>query len=204
MQEKEKRRKLVWAKYVEKKVGELRVKDRHACFPNPKSNLYIFSRTNHNKVKRSRCIFFFAKNFTTSHSTEDSSLTTIHNATRNRKWQCWSGNMDDEVVQRVFHEGGRDYFQQQPSTSSSSSSILQSLPLHVVYTLCSNFIFRFLINLFSFLADMMHFASQRFACNLDESNIYNNISVEVYEYFTIFFLPFFNFRDRNLILSFCL
>lgn len=43
-------------------------------------------------------------------------------------------NMDDEVVQRVFQDGGRDYFQQQPSTSasSSSSSILQSLPLHVV------------------------------------------------------------------------
>ncbi|KAK2434284.1 uridine/cytidine kinase [Trifolium repens] len=39
--------------------------------------------------------------------------------------------MDDEVVQRVFHEGGRDYFQQQPSTSSSS--ILQSLPLHVSF-----------------------------------------------------------------------
>ncbi|GAB2279984.1 hypothetical protein Dimus_014621 [Dionaea muscipula] len=37
--------------------------------------------------------------------------------------------MDDEVVQRVFEGGGRDYFQQ-PSTSSSSS-ILQSLPLHV-------------------------------------------------------------------------
>ena len=44
--------------------------------------------------------------------------------------------MDDEVVQRVFQDGGRDYFQQQPSTSasSSSSSILQSLPLHVVRT----------------------------------------------------------------------
>ncbi|EOY00978.1 P-loop containing nucleoside triphosphate hydrolases superfamily protein isoform 1 [Theobroma cacao] len=42
--------------------------------------------------------------------------------------------MDDEVVQRVFQEGGRDYFQQQPSTStSSSSSILQSLPLHVSF-----------------------------------------------------------------------
>ncbi|KAL9401733.1 hypothetical protein Peur_005582 [Populus x canadensis] len=45
--------------------------------------------------------------------------------------------MDDEVVQRLFHEGGRDYFQQQPSTSSpsssSSSSILQSLPLHVSF-----------------------------------------------------------------------
>ncbi|KAF8390010.1 hypothetical protein HHK36_024531 [Tetracentron sinense] len=40
--------------------------------------------------------------------------------------------MDDEVVQRVFQEGGRDYFQQ-PSTSSSSSSILQSLPLHVSF-----------------------------------------------------------------------
>lgn len=39
--------------------------------------------------------------------------------------------MDDGVVQRVFEEGGRDYFQQQPSTSASSS-ILQSLPLHVV------------------------------------------------------------------------
>ncbi|KAL5553421.1 hypothetical protein UlMin_040822 [Ulmus minor] len=37
--------------------------------------------------------------------------------------------MDDEVVQRVFQEGGRDYFQQQPSTSS----ILQSLPLHVSF-----------------------------------------------------------------------
>lgn len=45
-------------------------------------------------------------------------------------------DMDDEVVQRVFQEGGRDYFQQQPSTSSSSSSILQSLPLHVVCFLC--------------------------------------------------------------------
>lgn len=42
-------------------------------------------------------------------------------------------DMDDEVVQRVFQEGGRDYFQQQPSTSSSSSSILQSLPLHVSF-----------------------------------------------------------------------
>ncbi|GLT94443.1 hypothetical protein SLE2022_121830 [Rubroshorea leprosula] len=40
--------------------------------------------------------------------------------------------MDDEVVQRVFQEGGRDYFPQQPSTSSSSS-ILQSLPLHVSF-----------------------------------------------------------------------
>ncbi|OMO99658.1 Uridine kinase [Corchorus olitorius] len=39
--------------------------------------------------------------------------------------------MDDEVVQRVFQEGGRDYFQQQPSTSSSS--ILQSLPIHVSF-----------------------------------------------------------------------
>ena len=45
---------------------------------------------------------------------------------------CRIQKMDDEVVQRVFQEGGRDYFQQQPSTSSSSSSILQSLPLHVV------------------------------------------------------------------------
>lgn len=41
--------------------------------------------------------------------------------------------MDDEVVHRVFQEGGRDYFHQQPSTSSSSSSILQSLPLHVTF-----------------------------------------------------------------------
>eukprot|EP00258_Populus_trichocarpa_P049907 XP_024465926.1 uncharacterized protein LOC7475527 isoform X4 [Populus trichocarpa] len=44
--------------------------------------------------------------------------------------------MDHEVVQRVFQEGGRDYFQQQPptsSSSSSSSSILQSLPLHVSF-----------------------------------------------------------------------
>uniref|UniRef100_A0A5B7B6W3 AAA+ ATPase domain-containing protein n=1 Tax=Davidia involucrata TaxID=16924 RepID=A0A5B7B6W3_DAVIN len=40
--------------------------------------------------------------------------------------------MDDDVVQRVFQEGGRDYYQQ-PSTSSSSSSILQSLPLHVSF-----------------------------------------------------------------------
>ena len=40
--------------------------------------------------------------------------------------------MDDEVMLRVFQEGGRDYYQQAPSTSSSSSSILQSLPLHVV------------------------------------------------------------------------
>ncbi|MED6226208.1 hypothetical protein PIB30_101264, partial [Stylosanthes scabra] len=38
--------------------------------------------------------------------------------------------MDDEVIQRVFHEGGRDFFQQQPS---STSSILQSLPLHVSF-----------------------------------------------------------------------
>ncbi|XP_044489722.1 uncharacterized protein LOC123214079 isoform X2 [Mangifera indica] len=42
--------------------------------------------------------------------------------------------MDDEVVQRVFQEGGRDYFQSPTSTSSSSSSsILQSLPLHVSF-----------------------------------------------------------------------
>ncbi|KAL3830789.1 hypothetical protein ACJIZ3_019591 [Penstemon smallii] len=42
--------------------------------------------------------------------------------------------MDDEVMQRVFQEGGRDFYQQQPSTSaSSSSSILQSLPLHVSF-----------------------------------------------------------------------
>ncbi|GKC11240.1 P-loop containing nucleoside triphosphate hydrolase superfamily protein [Tanacetum coccineum] len=42
--------------------------------------------------------------------------------------------MDDEVVQRVLQEGGRDYYQQTPSTSSSSSpSILQSLPLHVSF-----------------------------------------------------------------------
>lgn len=41
--------------------------------------------------------------------------------------------MDDEVLQRVFEEGGRrDYSLQQPSTSSSSS-ILQSLPLHVTF-----------------------------------------------------------------------
>ncbi|KAF6149854.1 hypothetical protein GIB67_010928 [Kingdonia uniflora] len=40
--------------------------------------------------------------------------------------------MDDEVVQRVFEEGGRDYLQQETSTSSSSS-ILQSLPLHVSF-----------------------------------------------------------------------
>ncbi|KAK4789370.1 hypothetical protein SAY86_020689 [Trapa natans] len=40
--------------------------------------------------------------------------------------------MNDGVVQRVFEEGGRDYFQQQPSTSGSSS-ILQSLPLHVSF-----------------------------------------------------------------------
>ena len=46
----------------------------------------------------------------------------------------WWMMMDDEVVQRVFQEGGRDYIQK-PATcsSSSSSSILQSLPLHVVY-----------------------------------------------------------------------
>ncbi|XP_042488185.1 uncharacterized protein LOC122068399 [Macadamia integrifolia] len=42
--------------------------------------------------------------------------------------------MDDEVVQRAFQEGGRDYPQQSTaSTSSSSSSILQSLPLHVSF-----------------------------------------------------------------------
>nr|XP_027098427.1 uncharacterized protein LOC113717812 isoform X1 [Coffea arabica] len=41
--------------------------------------------------------------------------------------------MDDEVMLRVFQEGGRDYYQQAPSTSSSSSSILQSLPLHVSF-----------------------------------------------------------------------
>ncbi|KAL7149467.1 hypothetical protein ABFS83_05G042700 [Erythranthe nasuta] len=44
--------------------------------------------------------------------------------------------MDDQVVQRVLQEGGRDFYQQQPSTSaasSSSPSILQSLPLHVSF-----------------------------------------------------------------------
>ncbi|KAG6399023.1 hypothetical protein SASPL_140496 [Salvia splendens] len=40
--------------------------------------------------------------------------------------------MDDQVVRRVFQEGGRDFYPQQPSTSSSSS-ILQSLPLHVSF-----------------------------------------------------------------------
>lgn len=40
--------------------------------------------------------------------------------------------MDDDVVHRVLQEGGRDYYQQTPSTSSSSPSILQSLPLHAV------------------------------------------------------------------------
>ncbi|KAI4386492.1 hypothetical protein MLD38_004422 [Melastoma candidum] len=39
--------------------------------------------------------------------------------------------MEDDLVQRLFQEGGREYFQQQPS--SSSSSILQSLPLHVSF-----------------------------------------------------------------------
>ncbi|KAJ4974955.1 hypothetical protein NE237_008129 [Protea cynaroides] len=39
----------------------------------------------------------------------------------------------DEVVQRAFQEGGRDYFQQPPASTSSSSSILQSLPLHVSF-----------------------------------------------------------------------
>ncbi|XP_077230923.1 P-loop containing nucleoside triphosphate hydrolases superfamily protein isoform X2 [Tasmannia lanceolata] len=38
--------------------------------------------------------------------------------------------MEDDVLQRVFEEGGRDYYNQ-PSTSSSS--ILQSLPLHVTF-----------------------------------------------------------------------
>ncbi|KAG8637493.1 hypothetical protein MANES_15G128300v8 [Manihot esculenta] len=37
--------------------------------------------------------------------------------------------MDDDVVQRVLQEGGRDFFQQPPSTSS----ILQSLPLHASF-----------------------------------------------------------------------
>ncbi|KAG5531484.1 hypothetical protein RHGRI_026190 [Rhododendron griersonianum] len=41
--------------------------------------------------------------------------------------------MDDDVVQRVFQEGGRDYYQQPSTSSSSSSSILQSLPLHVSF-----------------------------------------------------------------------
>ncbi|CAL5353952.1 unnamed protein product [Camellia sinensis] len=40
--------------------------------------------------------------------------------------------MDDNVVQRVFQEGGRDFYQQ---PSSSSSSIIQSLPLYVL-SLC--------------------------------------------------------------------
>ncbi|KVH97657.1 CYTH-like domain-containing protein [Cynara cardunculus var. scolymus] len=41
--------------------------------------------------------------------------------------------MDDDVVHRVLQEGGRDYYQQAPSTSSSSPSILQSLPLHASF-----------------------------------------------------------------------
>ncbi|KAL1803418.1 hypothetical protein ACET3Z_032065 [Daucus carota] len=40
--------------------------------------------------------------------------------------------MDDDVLKRVLQEGGRDYYEQQPSTSSSLS-ILQSLPLHVSF-----------------------------------------------------------------------
>ncbi|KAL7175444.1 hypothetical protein ACSBR2_029108 [Camellia fascicularis] len=39
--------------------------------------------------------------------------------------------MDDNVVQWVFQEGGRDFYQQ-PSSSSSSSSIIQPLRLHVI------------------------------------------------------------------------
>lgn len=52
--------------------------------------------------------------------------------------------MDDQVVQRVLQEGGRDFYQQQPSTSASSSSspsILQSLPLHVVCFLFLGFVY---------------------------------------------------------------
>ncbi|KAI3915009.1 hypothetical protein MKW98_020556 [Papaver atlanticum] len=46
--------------------------------------------------------------------------------------------MDNEVVQRVFEGGGRDYHhhhqqQHQQQSSTSSSSILQSLPLHVTF-----------------------------------------------------------------------
>ncbi|CAH1417011.1 unnamed protein product [Lactuca virosa] len=41
--------------------------------------------------------------------------------------------MDDDVVHRVLQEGGRDYYQETPSTSSSSPSILQSLPLHASF-----------------------------------------------------------------------
>ncbi|KAD7116618.1 hypothetical protein E3N88_03886 [Mikania micrantha] len=41
--------------------------------------------------------------------------------------------MDDDVVHRVLQEGGRDYYQQTPSTSSSAPSILQSLPLHASF-----------------------------------------------------------------------
>ncbi|XP_023749884.2 uncharacterized protein LOC111898192 isoform X2 [Lactuca sativa] len=40
--------------------------------------------------------------------------------------------MDDDVVHRVL-QGGRDYYQETPSTSSSSPSILQSLPLHASF-----------------------------------------------------------------------
>ncbi|EPS74106.1 hypothetical protein M569_00649, partial [Genlisea aurea] len=41
--------------------------------------------------------------------------------------------MDNPMVKRLLQEVGRDFYQQQPSTSSSSSSILQSLPLHVTF-----------------------------------------------------------------------
>lgn len=45
--------------------------------------------------------------------------------------------MEDEVIQRVLGEGGRDYYSASsnspPSTPASASSILQSLPLHVSF-----------------------------------------------------------------------
>lgn len=52
---------------------------------------------------------------------------------RNFRHQLSVITMDDDVVHRVLQEGGRDYYQQTPSTSSSSPSILQSLPLHASF-----------------------------------------------------------------------
>lgn len=46
----------------------------------------------------------------------------------------WAMMMDDDAMKRIFQEGGRDYNQPPPSTSSTStSSILQSLPSHVSF-----------------------------------------------------------------------
>lgn len=158
--------------------------ERRARLPsrNLKFNILnvIYHRTNHkkekNKVKEAVfSIFERFRHITHSHSTEDSSLIS-HNARRNRK--CWSEK--ERWMMRLFSECS---MKEDAITSNSSLQLLRlphpssNLSLSMWYIYHAPTFVRFHLLPFSFLADTIHFASQRFARNLDESNMH--ISVEI-------------------------